>query len=160
MNPDVLPLFTEPADAKGMNGAEKAEQKERKTKDAAASKGSGKKAPTIQSDILKAWKPEKQYYSIGEVAGLFSINTSHIRFWTKEFMMKVRTTKKGDRLYTPAQITELSGIYHLVKEKGFTLAGAKAKLKEEKKGTAETVNLKESLSKLRTQLSAIRDQLR
>jgi DNA-binding transcriptional MerR regulator len=71
----------------------------------------------------------------------------------------VRTTKKGDRLYTPAQIHELCGIYQLVKEKGFTLAGAKAKLKEEKKGPIEAVNLKQSLLKLRSQLSAIRTKL-
>ncbi|HRO42658.1 MAG TPA: MerR family transcriptional regulator [Flavipsychrobacter sp.] len=109
--------------------------------------------------ILDGWTPEKQYYTIGEVAGLFNINTSHIRFWTNEFKLKVRTTKKGDRLYNAEDIYELRSIYHLVKERGYTLAGAKSKLKEEKKSYAKTLNLKESLIKLRKQLDAIRMQL-
>src|SRR5690606_26784959 len=74
--------------------------------------------------ILHGWQAEKQYYTIGEVSSLFRVNTSHIRFWTKEFRLKVRTTKKGDRLYKPEDIRELATIYHLVKERGFTLAGA------------------------------------
>jgi DNA-binding transcriptional MerR regulator len=111
------------------------------------------------SDILNGWQPEKQYYSIGEVAGLYKVNTSHIRFWTKEFNFKVRTTRKGDRLYTPEQIYELRTIYHLVKERGFTLAGAKTKLKEEKKNVNASLSLKQSLSKLKQQLITIRQQL-
>ena len=159
MNPELLPLSPENVTAEGKTGGDNAAKKELRTKDPALSKPSAKQASAIHSDILNGWKPEKQYYSIGEVAGLFKVNTSHIRFWTKEFLTKVRTTKKGDRLYTPAQINELAGIYQLVKEKGFTLAGAKAKLKEEKKGSVEAINLKQSLAKLRAQLSAIRDQL-
>src|SRR5262245_29537114 len=77
---------------------------------------------------------EKLYYSIGEVAKMFDVNTSHIRFWSKEFdVIKPATNKKGNRLFTKADVENLKKIYHLVKEKGFTLKGAKVELKEERK---------------------------
>lgn len=80
--------------------------------------------------LQPGWQAEKQYYTIGEVATLMGLRASNIRFWTIEFKLKVRTNRKGDRLYTPAQIQTLRAIHHLLKEKGFTLSGAKAKLKE------------------------------
>ena len=110
--------------------------------------------------IPEDWSGDKQYYSIGEVAELFKVKTSHIRFWTNEFKLKVRTTRKGDRLYTAEQIRELRAIHHLVKERGFTLTGAKAKLKTQNKMDVETVDLKQSLLQLRNKLVAIRNQLK
>jgi len=109
-------------------------------------------------NILDGWNGEKQYYSIGEVAKLFKLNTSHIRFWTNEFELKVRTTRKGDRLYTPEQVREIRGIYHLVKEKKYTISGARAKLKE-KNVTVQSIDLKKSLLHLRNKLLTIRNQL-
>lgn len=109
--------------------------------------------------VLAGWKATKQYYTIGEVAELFGVRTSNIRFWTKEFGLKVRTTKKGDRLYTPAHIGELRAIYHLVKERGFTISGAKAKLKESTQVSVDTLDLKQSLLHLRNQLLLIRNKL-
>ena len=106
------------------------------------------------------WDGDKQYYSIGEVAKLFKVKTSHIRFWTNEFKLKVRTTRKGDRLYTAEQVRELRAIHHLVKERGFTLTGAKAKLKSQNKLDVETVDLKQSLLQLRNKLLIIRNQLK
>ena len=117
-----------------------------------------KKAP--QPNISADWEGDKQYYSIGEVATLFNVKTSHIRFWTNEFKLKVRTNRKGDRLYTPAQIKELRAIHHLVKERGFTLAGAKAKMKTQNKKDVETIDLKQSLVKLRSKLLTIKNQLK
>ncbi len=77
---------------------------------------------------------EKLYYSIGEVAQMFDVNTSHIRFWSKQFeIIKPATNKKGNRLFTKADVENLKKIYHLVKEKRFTLKGAKVELKEERK---------------------------
>lgn len=111
-------------------------------------------------DLLKNFEGEKQYYSIGEVSKLFKVNTSHIRFWTNEFKMKVRTTRKGDRLYTTEQIRELQAIYHLVKERGFTIKGAKAKLKEKKKTTIESVDLRQSLLDLRKKLVQIKNEIK
>ena len=109
--------------------------------------------------LLDGWDASKQYYSIGEVSTLFHVKTSHIRFWTNEFGIKVRTTRKGDRLYTPEQIREIHTIYHLVKEVGFTIAGAKAKLKERGKIVEDTFDLKKSMLKLRNQLLNMRNQL-
>jgi DNA-binding transcriptional MerR regulator len=108
--------------------------------------------------ILNDWKPTKQYYSIGEVATLFGVRTSNIRYWTTEFALKVRTTRKGDRLYTPASIQELRNIYHLVKERGFTIAGAKAHM-EQATGMHETLDLRQALLRLRNQLLSIRNEL-
>lgn len=74
---------------------------------------------------------EKLYYTIGEVAQMFNVNTSHIRFWSKEFeVIRPATNKKGNRLYTQSDIENFKKIYHLVKEKGFTLKGAKSELKD------------------------------
>lgn len=118
--------------------------------------------PVIEDEataVLKDWKPEKKYYSIGEVAALFHVRTSHIRFWTNEFNMKVRTTRKGDRLYSPEQVLQLRTIYHLLKEKRFTIKGAKAKLKEARKPSLNNTDIRQSLMQLRNSLVAIRDSL-
>ncbi len=115
--------------------------------------------PEKEIIIPADWDGDKKYYSIGEVSALFKVKTSHIRFWTNEFKLKVRTTRKGDRLYTPEQIRELRAIHHLVKERGFTLTGAKAKLKAQNKMDVETIDLKHSLLELRNKLLIIRNQL-
>lgn len=74
--------------------------------------------------------PEKRYYKIGEVAKAFHVNTSHIRFWKKEFdIIKPKKNAKGNRLFTQEDIKNFKLIYNLVKERGFTLEGAKQKLK-------------------------------
>ena len=77
---------------------------------------------------------EKIFYSIGEVAKMFDVNTSHIRFWSKQFdIIKPATNKKGNRMYTMVDIENFRVIYHLVKEKGFTLKGAKVEMHAMKK---------------------------
>lgn len=88
---------------------------------------------------------EKLYYTIGEVAQMFNVNTSHIRFWSKEFeVIRPATNKKGNRLYTQADIENFKKIYHLVKEKGFTLKGAKTELKDNKKSKSTSSAIDES----------------
>ncbi len=78
----------------------------------------------------------KLYYSIGEVAKMFDVNASLIRFWEKEFdIIKPKKNKKGDRMFTQADVDNFRIIYHLVKERGYTLQGAKEKLKENKEDT-------------------------
>jgi DNA-binding transcriptional MerR regulator len=73
---------------------------------------------------------EKSYYSIGEVAEMFKVTTSLIRFWDKQFtILKPRKNKKGNRMFTPKDIENLKRIHYLVKEKGFTLKGAMLALK-------------------------------
>ena len=122
-------------------------------------KAEKKEAPKPEN-LPEDWRGNKQYFSIGEVAELFKVKTSHIRFWTNEFKLNVRTTRKGDRLYTTDQIREIRAIHHLVKERGFTLTGAKAKLKAQNNMDVETVDLKQSLLQLRNKLMAIKNQLK
>ena len=84
----------------------------------------------------------KLYYSIGEVADIFGVNTSLIRFWEKEFdAIKPKKNAKGDRKFTPKDIEILHKIHDLVKVKGHTLEGAKKALKSRKSETIESENL-------------------
>lgn len=102
----------------------------------------------------------KLYYSIGEVAEMFNVNTSLIRYWEKEFdVLKPVKNKKGNRLFTREDLDNLKIIYHLVKERGFTLQGAKEKLKENKTDVTDAVALKESLENIRAFLLEIRKEL-
>ncbi len=104
--------------------------------------------------------PEKRYYAIGEVAKAFDVNTSLIRFWEKEFeVLKPKKNAKGNRLFTPTDIKNLELIYHLVKERGFTLEGAKIHLKEEKKKTLTNFEIIRKLQGLKSELIKIKNQL-
>ena len=141
-------------------GKSRAEKKPTSKKEPKEKKEKIATTKPASDELLKDFEGEKQYYSIGEVAKLFKVNTSHIRFWTNEFKMKVRTTRKGDRLYTTEQIKELKAIYHLVKERGYPIKGAKTKLKEKRKTTIEGVDLKQSLLQLRNKLVQIKNQLK
>ena len=77
---------------------------------------------------LKEKKIKKIYYSIGEVAAMFNVNKSLIRFWEKEFIIiKPKKNKKGNRYFTENDINNFKIIFHLVKERGYTLDGAKKK---------------------------------
>ena len=136
------------------------EVKEKKEPKVKAAKVEKAKTEQEETGILAGWEGDKQYYSIGEVAALFKVRTSHIRFWTNEFALKVRTTRKGDRLFTPAQIRELRTIYHLVKEQGFTINGAKTKLKARNRVSVESVDLKMALLQLRNKLLTMRNSLK
>jgi len=104
--------------------------------------------------------PEKLYYSIGEVAKAFDVNTSLIRFWDKEFdILKPKKNAKGNRKFTREDIKNLSLIYHLVKERGFTLEGAKTHLKEQKKKTLSNFEIIRKLEGIKAELSKIKEQL-
>lgn len=104
--------------------------------------------------------PEKRYYAIGEVAKAFAVNTSLIRFWEKEFdALKPKKNAKGNRKFTPEDIKNLKLIYHLVKERGFTLEGAKIHLKEDKKETLNNFEIISKLEDIRNQLIKIKEHL-
>ena len=104
--------------------------------------------------------PQKRYYKIGEVAKAFGVNTSHIRFWEKEFdVLQPKKNKKGNRLFTQEDIKNLQLIYHLVKEKGFTLEGAKIKLKESFKTTKNNHDIIVRLQAIRAELVEIKNNL-
>lgn len=97
----------------------------------------------------------KLYYTIGEVAEMFEVNTSLIRFWEKEFdIIKPKKNKKGNRLFTPEDIDNFKVIYNLVKEQGLTLEGAKKYLKENRKA------VKHEFKAEKTQFSEIEHKLR
>jgi DNA-binding transcriptional MerR regulator len=93
---------------------------------------------------------EKLYYSIGEVAELFNVAPSLIRFWESEFdIIKPKKNRKGNRQFTKEDIDNVRTIYHLVKEKGFTLNGAKDMLKNDVQGVKDKMEMIESLKKVR-----------
>jgi DNA-binding transcriptional MerR regulator len=105
-------------------------------------------------------KVEKLYYSIGEVAEMFKVNTSLIRFWEKEFdVIKPKKNKKGNRFFTKDDIDNFHLIYHLVKEKGMTLSGAKKKLKENKDDTQNNFEVIKSLTEIKKLLLDIKENL-
>lgn len=104
--------------------------------------------------------PEKRYYGIGEVAKAFNVNTSLIRFWEKEFdVLRPKKNAKGNRKFTPQDIKNLKFIYHLVKERGFTLEGAKIHLKENRQKTLNNFEIIEKLERVKAELNKIKDQL-
>lgn len=104
--------------------------------------------------------PEKRYYSIGEVAEAFNVNASLIRFWEKEFeAIKPKKNAKGNRKFTPEDIKNLELIYHLVKERGFTLEGAKIHLKEEKHKTLTNFEIIRKLEGIKATLTNLKNQL-
>ena len=104
--------------------------------------------------------PEKLYYSIGEVADAFGVNSSLIRFWEKEFdVIQPKKNAKGNRKFTPEDIKNLELIYHLVKERGFTLEGEKTHLKENKQETLNKFDLIRKLENIKAQLQQLKDQL-
>ncbi len=81
------------------------------------------------SIMMDKTNQDKLYYSIGEVARMFDVNTSLIRFWEKEFVViRPKKNKKGNRMFTKKDVDNFHLIYHLVKEKGYTLKGAKESL--------------------------------
>lgn len=105
-------------------------------------------------------KVEKLYYSIGEVAGMFNVNTSLIRFWEKEFdIIKPKKNKKGNRFFTKQDIDNLNLIFHLVKEKGMTLTGAKKKLRDNREDTINNFEVVKTLTEIKNALLEIRESL-
>ncbi|MBE6188191.1 MAG: MerR family transcriptional regulator [Rikenellaceae bacterium] len=106
---------------------------------------------------------DKIFYTMGEVAEMFDVNASLIRYWGTQFScLKPQRNKKGNRLFSKSDIETLKLIYHYVKERGMTLEGAKRALRGDRSQKPEAnanVELLERLQSLRTMLIAIRDSL-
>ncbi|NND77131.1 MAG: MerR family transcriptional regulator [Flavobacteriales bacterium] len=103
---------------------------------------------------------EKLYYSIGEIAEMLNVNTSLIRFWEKEFdAISPKKNKKGNRMFSRDDVQNLKLIYHLVKEKGYTLQGAQSSLKDRKNGAIQEMEAIERLQKVRSFLLEIKELL-
>ena len=103
--------------------------------------------------------PKKRYYSIGEVAKAFQVKPSLLRFWEKEFKeIQPKKKESGTRKYTPDNLKQIQYIYHLIKEKGMTIAGAKKQLELKISGTPKQVLLSK-LEKIKSTLENIKDKL-
>lgn len=102
----------------------------------------------------------KMFFSMGEVSEMFDVNPSLIRFWEKRFdVLKPRKNAKGNRLFTPEDVENLKLIYHLVKEKGMTLAGAEKYIKDNKNSLRRDVQILEHLGRIRAALLEIKSEL-
>ncbi len=106
------------------------------------------------------FKSAKLYYSIGEVAKMFDVNTSLIRFWENEFdIIKPKKNKKGNRLFTQQDIDNFHIIFNLVKERGYTLQGAKQKLKKNKEEAMASAEIVSRLKKVRKTLTDLKESI-
>ena len=103
--------------------------------------------------------PKKRYYSIGEVAKAFQVKPSLLRFWEKEFKeIQPKKKESGNRKYTPDNLKQIQYIYHLIKEKGMTLAGAKKQLELKNSGKPKQ-ELLSKLEKIKSTLENIKENL-
>ena len=108
----------------------------------------------------RADKNLKLYYSIKEVAQLFDVKESLLRYWEKEFPMIAPKKAGGNiRQYTKEDIDNIRLIYHLVKEKGLTLDGAKRRLKQNKGDTVKTADIVKRLTEIKKELLSMRKEL-
>ena len=106
---------------------------------------------------------EKLYYSMGEVAEMFDVNTSLIRHWESQFsILRPKRNKKGNRLFSPQDVENLKLIYHLVKERGMTLEGARKALRKGPAGSGvdRDAELMERLQRIRALLVEVREDLK
>ena len=106
---------------------------------------------------------DKLFYSMGEVAEMFDVNTSLIRHWESQFsILRPKRNKKGNRLFSPEDVENLKMIYHLVKERGMTLEGAKKALRKapSESGVDRDAELMERLQRIRALLVEVREDLK
>lgn len=121
---------------------------------------------TFKSSINKkvmAYNPDKElklYYSISEVAEMFGVTETLLRYWEKEFKnIRPKKANRNIRQYTKEDIEEVRSVYHLVKEKGMTLEGARRVLKASKDGTSKVSEVSDRLKQIREDLAAIKKEL-
>ncbi len=106
-------------------------------------------------------KDQKIYYSISEVAKIINVNSSLIRFWEKEFeIINPKKNSRGNRIFTKNDLDNILLIHHLLKEKKYTIKGAKKKIRENKDGAKKNFDIIKNLQNIRIQLSKIRDELK
>lgn len=102
----------------------------------------------------------KLYYTMGEVTEMFDVNASQIRFYEREFdILKPKKNKKGNRLFTKDDIANLKIIFNLVKDKGYTLQGAREYLRTNKSEAKENQRVVDSLERLKSFLLEVRESL-
>ena len=110
---------------------------------------------------IKEYKAEKMFYTMGEITEMFDVRASLVRFWTERFdILKPKKNKKGNRLFSPEDVKNLETIYHLVKERGMTLAGVEKYLKSNREGAERDTELMRRLQTVRGLLVEIREELK
>ncbi len=103
----------------------------------------------------------KVYYTIGEVAEMFDVRTSVIRFWEKEFdILRPAKSSSGRRMFTAEDVENIKVIYHLVRERGMTLEGARRRMKGNRSGVRKDMEVMERLQTIRSLLVEIREELK
>lgn len=108
----------------------------------------------------KEKKVEKLYYSIGEVAEMLDVPVSTVRFWDNEFdILKPMKNKKGNRLFTQADLKNLKIIHHLLKVEGMTLAGVRKRLSEKLGETEYRQEISDTLRKIRSILVDLKESM-
>lgn len=104
---------------------------------------------------------KKLYYSMGEVAEMFDVNHSLIRYWESKFdCLRPHKNQKGNRMFTPSDVEKLKQIYHLVKEQGMTLEGARKAMKGSARAIPRDTELLERLQRIRSALVEVREELK
>jgi DNA-binding transcriptional MerR regulator len=105
--------------------------------------------------------PDKIYYRVNELAKAFEVKASLLRYWEKEFsfLIKPKKNSKGERLFTKKDVESFKLIFHLVKENGYTLEGAKKKLREKRQKVNKNLSVIERLEKIKIELTKVRDNL-
>jgi DNA-binding transcriptional MerR regulator len=121
--------------------------------------------PNIEAKVLHVdeEKLTKIYYTITEVAELFNVNASLLRFWEKEFpaqLAQVKKNKKGDRYYNKKNITAIKLLVYLTKEKKLTLAGAREFLKNSRKNKTSDADIIEHLETVKTFLVQLKTNIK
>lgn len=110
--------------------------------------------------MLNTDKELKLYYSISEVARMFDVNESLLRFWEKEFpQLNPKKGGRGIRQYRKEDIETVKLIYHLVKERGMTLPGARQRMKDNKEATLRNFEIVERLRSIREELVGMKEAL-
>ena len=110
--------------------------------------------------MLNTDKKLKLYYSISEVAAMFDVNESLLRFWEKELpQLNPKKGGRGIRQYRKEDIETVKLIYHLVKERGMTLPGARQRMKDNKETTLRNFEIVDRLKSIREELVGMRDAL-
>jgi len=109
---------------------------------------------------MKSFKQEKILYSIQEVAQMFQVNACTLRYWEKEFdSIRPYKSEKGTRQYREEDIESIRLVYHLLKEKGLTIAGAKKKLKDNKENVVQVEEIIYRLKTVRSELLALKEEI-
>lgn len=108
---------------------------------------------------MKSFQQEKRYYSIREVSEIFDVKTSLLRFWEKEFdIIQPKKTDKGTRQYRKEDIDAIRLVYHLVRERGLTLDGAKQRIRDNREGVVNNEEVVNRLKTIRSELIKLRDE--